>query len=317
MDLSQRVPSVLSFVTAVEAGSFAAAARQLGISNAAVSKNVAGLEQALGVRLLNRTTRTLSLTEEGAAFLRQARIALDALDAAVDAIATQRLEISGPVRISSSAAFGRDHLLPALPGLLTRYPQLAVEVDFDDRVVDLVGGGYDLAIRGGHIADSALVARPICHLRMVLVASPTYLAQAGIPRSPAELTQHRLITRRFLGGKVSPWNFRDADGQITTLDVSRSCLTLSAPEALTDAARQHAGITQVGVHHAWPYLERGELKVLLLGQHDPGAYELVLQYPHRALMAPRVKACIDYLLSQFAATPALHVPLAALAAYTA
>ncbi|NWK80037.1 LysR family transcriptional regulator, partial [Aquitalea sp. LB_tupeE] len=135
MDLSQRVPSVLSFVTTVETGSFAAAARQLGISNAAVSKNVAGLEQALGVRLLNRTTRTLSLTEEGAAFLRQARIALDALDAAVDAIATQRLEISGPVRISSSAAFGRDHLLPALPGLLTRYPQLAVEVDFDDRVV--------------------------------------------------------------------------------------------------------------------------------------------------------------------------------------
>jgi DNA-binding transcriptional LysR family regulator len=317
MELSQRVPSVLSFVHTAEAGSFAAAARQLGISNAAVSKNVAGLEQALGVRLLNRTTRTLSLTDEGAVFLRQARIALDALDAAVDAIATQRLEISGQVRISSSAAFGRDHLLPALPGLLASYPQLAVEVDFDDRVVDMVAGGYDLAIRGGHIADSALVARPICHLHMALVASPVYLAQAGTPQSPAELASHRLISRRFLGGKVSPWNFRDGDGSISTLDISRSGLILSAPEALTEAARQHVGIAQVGVHHAWRYLQSGELKVVLPTQHQPGAYELVLQYPHRALLAPRVKVCIDYLLAQFAATPALHVPLEALAAYAA
>lgn len=139
MDLSQRVRAVLSFVHTVEAGSLAGAARALGVSAAAVSKNVAGLERTLGVRLMNRTTRTLSLTEEGAVFLRQARIALDALDAAVDAVAAQRLAISGPVRISTSAAFGREHVLPVLPGLLARYPQLAVEVDFDDRVVDLVG----------------------------------------------------------------------------------------------------------------------------------------------------------------------------------
>jgi DNA-binding transcriptional LysR family regulator len=317
MELSQRVRAVLSFVHAVEAGSFAAAARSLGISNAAVSKNVAGLEQALGVRLLNRTTRTLNLTEEGAVFLRQARIALDALDAAVDAVAAQRVEISGPVRISSSAAFGRDHLLPALPGLLARHPQLAVEVDFDDRVVDLVGGGYDLAVRGGQIADSALVARPVCRLRMALVASPDYLAAAGVPRQPADLLQHRLITRRFLAGKVSPWSFRDRDGVISSLDLGQACLTLSAPEALTDAALMHVGIAQVGVHHAWPHLQSGRLKVLLLGQHDPGDYEMVLQYPHRALMAPRVTACVDYLLAEFARHPALHVPLDSLSAYVA
>lgn len=316
MDLSQRVRAVLSFVHTVEAGSLAGAARALGVSAAAVSKNVAGLERTLGVRLLNRTTRTLSLTEEGAVFLRQARIALDALDTAVDAVAAQRLAISGPVRISTSAAFGREHVLPVLPGLLARYPQLAVEVDFDDRVVDLVGGGYDLALRGGHIADSALVARPVCHLRMILVASPHYLAQAGIPRTPADLASHRLISRRFLGGKVSPWGFRDGDGLISTQNLDGACLTLSAPEALTEAACMHAGIAQVGVHHAWRYLQSGQLKVLLLGIHEPGAYEMVLQYPHRALMAPRVKACIDYLLAAFAADAALHVPLAALQAYT-
>jgi DNA-binding transcriptional LysR family regulator len=315
MELSQRVRAVLSFVQTIEAGSFVGAARALGISNAAVSKNVASLERALGVRLLNRTTRKLSLTEEGTVFLRQARIALEALDSAVDAVATQRLEISGPVRISTSTSFGRDHLLPALPGVLARYPQLAVEVDFDDRVVDLVGAGYDFALRGGHIADSALVARHVCHLRMVLVASPGYLAQQGVPRQPEDLLKHRLITRRFLGGKVSPWSFRDSEGVISTLNLDRSCLTLSAPEALTEAACRHVGIAQVGVHHAWRCLQSGQLKVLLLGAHDPGGYEMVLQYPHRALMAPRVKACIDYLLSEFARDPALHVPREALLAY--
>jgi DNA-binding transcriptional LysR family regulator len=317
MELSQRVRAVLSFVQTIDAGSFAGAARTLGISNAAVSKNVASLERALGVRLLNRTTRKLSLTEEGAVFLHQARIALQALDSAVDAVAAQRQEISGQVRISTSAAFGREHLLPALPGLLARYPQLAVEADFDDRVVDLVGGGYDFALRGGHIADSALVARPVCHLRMVLVASPDYLAQAGVPRLPTDLHKHRLISRRFLGGKVSPWSFRDTDGVISTLSLDTSCLTLSAPEALTEAACMHTGIAQVGVHHAWRYLQSGQLKVLLLDQHDPGGYEMVLQYPHRALMAPRVKACIDYLLAEFARAPALHVSWKSLGDYAA
>lgn len=316
MDLSQRVRAILSFVQAADAGSFAAAARSLGISPAAVSKNVASLEHALGVRLMNRTTRTLSLTDEGAVFLKQARLALDALDSAVDSLAAKRAETSGHVRISTSAAFGRDQLLPALPGLLTRYPALSVEVDFDDRVVDLVRDGYDLAIRGGNIADSALVSRPICHMNLALVASPAYLAREGVPRTPLELKHHKLIVRRFLGGKVSPWSFRATDGSITTLDLDDAVLTLSAPEAMAQAASLGMGIAQVGVHHAWAHLVAGRLKVLLLGRHDPGHYEMTMQYPHRALMAPRVRATIDYLLAAFAQDEALHVPLKALEAYS-
>ncbi len=312
MDLSQRVRAILSFVQAADAGSFAAAARQLGISAAAVSKNVASLEQALGVRLMNRTTRTLSLTDEGTAFLKQARVALDALDSAVDSVAAQRVETSGHVRISTSAAFGRDQLVPALPGLLTRYPALSVEVDFDDRVIDLVGDGYDLAIRGGRIADSALVSRPVCRLNLALVASPDYLAREGVPHTPEELRHHKLIVRRFLGGRVSPWCFRAADGSITTLDLDPAALTLSAPEALAQAASLGMGVAQVGVHHAWRYLVSGRLKVLLPDFHDPGSYEMVMQFPHRALMAPRVRATIDYLLAAFAQDEALHVPLSAL-----
>ncbi len=317
MDISQRVRAILSFVEAVDGGSFAAASRALGISAAAVSKNVAGLEQALGVRLMNRTTRTLSLTDEGTLFLKQARIALEALDAAVDVLAEQRVETSGHVRISSSAAFGRDHLLPVLPGLQTRYPALSVEVDFDDQVIDLVRDGYDLALRGGHIADSALVARPVCQLNMVLVASPDYLERQGIPRTPQDLAVHRLIVRRFLAGRVSPWSFRRGDGGLITQDLTPAVLTLSAPEALTQAALQGMGIAQVGVHHAWSYLQSGQLKALLVGQHDPGHYEMVLQYPHRALMAPRVRVTVDYLLAAFAEDEALHVPLSALDDYAA
>lgn len=315
MDPSQRVRAILSFVQAADAVSFAAAGRVLGISSAAVSKNVASLEQALGVRLMNRTTRTLSLTDEGAAFLKQARIALDALDSAVDSVATQRGETSGHVRISTSAGFGRDQLLPALPGLLTRYPALTVEADFDDRVIDLVGEGYDLAIRGGHIADSALVSRPICRMNLVLVASPEYLAREGVPRTPQELKQHKLIVRRFLGGKVSPWNFRAADDSITTLDMDAAAVTLSAPEAMAQAASLGLGVAQVGVHHAWSDLACGRLKIVLLGLHDPGSYEMVMQFPHRALMAPRVRATVDYLHAAFAQDEALHVPLSALRDY--
>ncbi len=317
MEISQRVRAILSFVEAVDAGSFAAASRALGISAAAVSKNVAGLEQALGVRLMNRTTRTLNLTDEGALFLKQARIALEALDAAVDVLAEQRVETRGHVRISTSAAFGREHLMPVLPGLQTRYPALSVEVDFDDRVIDLVRDGYDLALRGGHVADSALVARPICQLNMVLVASPEYLARSGIPETPMDLAAHRLIARRFLAGRVSPWNFRRADGSLITQDLEHAVLTLSAPEALTQSAVLGMGIAQVGVHHAWSYLQSGQLKALLVGQHDPGHYEMVLQYPHRALMAPRVRVTVDYLLAVFAEDEALHVPLAALDEYAA
>jgi DNA-binding transcriptional LysR family regulator len=315
MDLSQRVRAILSFVQAADAGSFAAAGRALGISSAAVSKNVANLEQTLSVRLMNRTTRTLSLTDEGQAFLRQARVALDALDLAVDALAAQRTDTCGHVRISTSAAFGRDQLLPALPGLMARYPGLTVEADFDDRVIDLVRDGYDLVIRGGHIADSALVARPVCQLRMILVASPDYLAREGVPRSSEDLTKHRLISRRFLGGRVSPWNFRGADGCITTLPIESSVLTLSAPEALNQAACLGLGIAQVGVHHAWAHLKAGHLKVLLLGQHDPGSYEMVLQYPHRALMAPRVRVTVEHLLDAFSRDEALHAPWESLSAY--
>ncbi|RQR21853.1 LysR family transcriptional regulator [Burkholderia sp. Bp9143] len=319
MDLSQRTRAILSFVHAADGGSFAAAGRMLGITSAAVSKNVAGLEKALGVRLMNRTTRTLKLTDEGSAFLRQARIALDALDTAVDSIVAQRLGPQGRVRVSTSSAFGREQLQPVLPGLLSRYPGLLVEADFDDRIVDVVRDGYDIVIRGGNIHDSALVSRPIFRMNTVLVASPRYLAEYGVPRTPGALDGHRLIGRRFLGGGAfATWSFRARGDSIITLDPGESApLTFSAPEAVLQAACDGLGIAQVGVHLAWPHLRAGALKVVLRRHHLPGNYEMVMQYPHRALKAPRVQATVDYLLDAFAADERLHVSLKALDAYCA
>lgn len=315
MELSQRVRAMTSFIDAADAGSFAAAARLQGVSTAAISKNIAGLEQALGVRLMNRTTRKLSLTEEGAAFLQQARIAIAALDTAVDTVVAGKMETRGHVRISTSAAFGREQILPALPGLRQRYPGLSVEVDFDDRVTDIVRDGYDLAIRGGRIIDSSLISRPVCQLNMVLVASPDYLAEYGIPQTPEDLKKHHLIARRFLGGRVSPWGFSGKDGSLTILEPDSAVITLSAPEAQLQAARLGLGIAQVGVHHAITHLQTGQLKVLLFGQHDPGSYEMVIQYPHRALIAPRVRVTIEYLLDTLRQDPSLHFPLSRLAEF--
>lgn len=316
MELSQRVRAILSFVEASDAGSFASAARALGISSAAVSKNVASLEQALGIRLMNRTTRKLSITEEGAVFLKQARIAIEALDTAVDTVIARKMETSGHVRISTSAAFGRDQLIPVLPGLRIRYPALSVEVDFDDRVVDLVRDNYDLAIRGGRIIDSSLVSRPVCRLSMVLVASPDYLETYGTPQIPEDLKRHNLIARRFLGGKLTPWGFRMNDGSLTTMEPDSPVLTLSAPEAQIQAASLGMGIAQVGVHHALESLRNGKLKVVLFGQHDPGSYELVIQYPHRALIAPRVRATVEYLLAAFKQDESIHYSLDELQHYS-
>ncbi len=313
MEVSQHVRAILSFVEAADLNSFTAAARKLGISPAAVSKNIAGLEQVLGVRLMNRTTRKINLTEDGEAFLAQSRIALEALETAVDNIVARKMEISGHVKISTSASFGKEQLLPALPGLMAQYPHLLIEADFDDRVVDLVRDGYDIAIRGGRIVDSSLITRPVCQLNTVLVAAPAYLSQHGVPQCPDDLKEHRLLVRRFLGGRVSPWGFKSEDGSLSLLDPEPAVLKISSPEALLQAAEAGLGIAQVGVRIAYPLLEQGKLNTVLWGQYDPGNYEMVIQYPHRSFIAPRVKATVDHLLKHFENDTTLHIPLEKLA----
>jgi DNA-binding transcriptional LysR family regulator len=317
MDATQRVRAMLSFVQAADRGSFAAAARMLGISPAAVGKNVAGLEAALGVRLMNRSTRSQQLTSEGRAFVERAREAIDALDIAIDTVAAQRADAAGRVRTSTNSAFGHRYLMPLLPGLLARYPAVVPEVDFDDRRVDLVRDGFDLALRGGHIEDSSLVSRHICDLHTVLVATPAYLDKHGIPKRHEDLARHRLIAVRYLNGQTSRWSFRNARGTVEEQVPEPAALVVSDPQAAVDAAVAGIGIAQAGAHHAWRHLQAGRLKTVLPRVHQGGRRAMALQYPHRALVAPRVRVTVEYLLQQLATNEALHITLSQLKQFSA
>jgi DNA-binding transcriptional LysR family regulator len=297
---------MLAFVEATSSGSLTAAAERLGVTPAAVSKSLARLEEQLGVRLLNRSTRRLALTEEGAGFLAKARSALRALDEAVADVSQAARTPAGRVRISVGVAFGRRWVAPALPALTARYPELAIELDLDNRPVDLVAEGFDIGIRGGMIEDSSLIARRICRLPVVLVASPAYLKQHGVPSSVDELSKHRCAVVRFAGAAPGAWRFMRPGGKRIEF-VPNATLSVSDPEALVDLALAHAGIVQAGLHHALPYLRSGRLKLVMAERHDPGPREIVLHYPHRQYLAPRVRVVVDALLAHFADASDLHL----------
>lgn len=307
----KNLQGLLAFVEAARAGSLRAAADRLEVTPAAVSKNLARLEQQLGVRLLQRTTRRMALTAEGEVFLDKARAALRGLDEAVAEVSQSAQVPAGRVRISVGVAFGRRWVLPLLPHLAARYPAVVLEVDLDNRPVDLAAEGFDIGIRGGFVPDSSLVARRVCHLPVGLFASPGYLRRAGVPTQVADLAGHRAAAVRFANGAVSKWSF--GQGAKATEITPQATVLVSDPEVTLDLALADAGIVQAGLHHALPYLRSGRLKMLLPGLHNAGAREVVLHYPHRLYLAPRVRVVVDALLAHFRASADLHLTIAQVA----
>lgn len=306
----KQLQGLLAFVEAATAGSLVAAADRLELTPAAVSKSLAKLEATLGVRLLQRSTRRLALTAEGERFLEKARFALRSLDEAVADVTQSATHAQGRVRISVGHAFGRQWVLPLLPALAREHPGLSIELDLDNRPVDLVAEGYDIGIRGGFIEDSSLVARRICRLPVALLASPAYLQRAGVPHSVDALKDHDCVAVRFAGSTPSPWRFRAAAGGRGQRRVEfqpQPRLAVSDPAAVLDLALADAGIVQAGLHHALPGLRGGRLKLLLVDRHDPGEREVVLHYPHRRYLAPRVRVVVDALLSELARARDLHL----------
>jgi DNA-binding transcriptional LysR family regulator len=308
----KNLQGLLAFVEAATAGSLVAAAERLDVTPAAVSKNLARLEQQLGVRLLQRSTRRLAPTAEGALFLDKARAVLRGLDEAVAEVSQAASTPAGRVRISVGMAFGRRWVLPQLPALAAAHPALSIEVDLDNRPVDLVAAGFDIGIRGGFVEDSSLIARRVCALPVGLFASPGYLRRAGVPGSVQELAAHRCAAVRFASGTVQTWRF--GSGRRAQEITPAATVLISDPEATLDLALADAGIVQAGVHHALPYLRSGRLKLLLPGVHDAGTREVVLHYPHRQYLAPRVRVVVDALLAHFAASADLHLTVADVAA---
>ena len=292
--LQMSLSALISAVQVADSGSFSGAAKALELTPAAVSKNVAALEALLGVRLFNRTTRRLSLTEEGALFIAKARDGLAALEDAT-LLATQGLTAQGLVRVNCSVGFGRRYVLPLLPDFYARYPNVQIELCLNDATMDLVGEGFDIGIRGGVQPPEGMVARKICDLRPVLVASPRYLRARGTPKHYSDLAQHDLLRVKFLSGRVSPWLFKDR-GKVIAFD-GPAKLLISDPEVILDAALLHLGIARMGHHHAVDALQRGDLVEVLPQYQAPSDAQMSIYYPHRAGLAPRVKAMVDFLLA--------------------
>jgi DNA-binding transcriptional LysR family regulator len=301
--LQTTLPGLISAVQAADSGSFTAAAKVLELTPAAVSKNVAALEALLQVRLFNRTTRQLSLTEEGKAFIAQTREGLHSLESASVA-ASQHLAPQGLVRVNCSVGFGRRYVLPLLPDFYQQYPQVQVELSLNDMNVDLVREGFDVGIRGGSEPPEGMVARKICDLSAVLVATPRYLKARGVPKHYTDLAQHDLLRVKFPSGRISPWLFKDKNKVVPFEGQAK--LLISDPEVILDAALLHMGIARTGHHHAYSALQRGDLVEVLARQHERGNASMALFYPHRAGLAPRVRVLVDFVLQRLVKEPGLQ-----------
>ena len=276
-----------SFVRAADLLSFAKAGRLLGISASAVGKNVSRLEQQLGVRLFNRTTRHMRLTQEGALFHERCRRILDELDDArammQDAIAAPR----GRLRVSLPT-IGYRFLLPVLPAFRARYPEIELDLDFNDRLVDVIAEGVDVAIRSGELVDSQLVARRLGPFQFVLVASPAYLARQGVPQVPADLARHACLRYKFVtGGKVEEW---DLPGLPERLPPGLLCNNM---EAMLGAAIAGLGVAYMPDFLARDSLARGELR-RVLATHLVRQGQFSALWPSSRQLSPKVRAFVDF-----------------------
>jgi DNA-binding transcriptional LysR family regulator len=282
------------FVRVVELGGFSTAARAFRMTPSAVSKLVARLEARLGVRLINRSTRKLQLTPEGTAFYERAIRILDEMNAAEREAAIGATP-SGLLRINSSVSFGLHRLLPLLPDFLQLYPGISVDVTLTDIVVDLLEERADVAIRVGPMRGSRLLARKLVESRMVVTASPGYLAARGTPQTPADLAGHNLLGFSF-SREVAGWPFSDHNGGSITVPPSGNAL-VSDGETMRQLTMAGAGIARLSRVHIDPDLAAGRL-VPVLENYNPGDIEAThaVFVGHGGQLPARVRALLDYLV---------------------
>ena len=283
------------FVAVVQYGGFSPAARFLGISKSAVSKRISQLEQQLGVKLLHRTTRKLSLTEAGEHYFEHALKANLAARDAEDAVAQLQGEPQGRLRINTPMSFGRLHMAPMIPEFLKKYPKIRIELVMDDKVVDLVTGGFDIAIRGGALPDSSLVARRLAPLNSVLCASPEYLHREGQPQQLDDLLQHNCLSFSY-SNDVKEWSF-SKDNQRHSVVVSGS-YQVNNSEALLEAVRQGLGIARLPTFVAGPDIRAGTL-VALFSEYKMPAVEINAVLIERQYMPAKVRVFLDFALEYF------------------
>lgn len=284
-----------TFVAIVDRGSLTAAADVLDSSLPAVVRQLAALESQLGVRLLNRTTRRLSLTEEGRLYLERAKRVLADVDEADRSVSMEQAEPSGSLSVTAPVLFGHMHVGPAVARFLQRYPQMRVNLVLLDRVVDLIQEGHDVGVRIAQLADSTLVAQPVGKIGRVIAASPEWLRRHGTPRHPRELSQLNCIT----GTEGRQWTFVE-NGKVFTVPVQGNFeCNLGAPRL--EACAQGLGVSRFLSYQVVPYVREKRLRVLLAEFEEP-ARNVSLVYPSARLLPLRTRVFIEWMKQELRAT---------------
>ena len=289
------------FVRVVERGSFSAVARELGMTQPTVSKQISALEQRLGGRLIARSTRQLSLTDEGQRYYRQCREILAAVDDAEHSFQTGREGVAGPLRIASSVSFGRLQIAPRLQGFLQRYPDITIDLQLSDQNVDLVSEGVDVALRIGDLKDSSLIARQVGLTRRLTVASPAYLKQHSALQSPGDLVRHNCILFNLLEPSDT-WAFDAGQHQVQVRGNVRS----NNSEAIRQMVLSGLGIS---LSPSWLYredIEAGRVIRVLEG-YTPSSLPIHAVSPANRRQSARIRAFVDFLAKAFAADEDLAV----------
>ena len=284
-----RVDAMQAFVAVADLQGFAPAARKLGVSPSGVTRLIAALEDRLGARLLQRTTRQVALTDIGARYLERVRRILADVEEAEGSAQAERTRPNGRLVVSGPIGFGRLHVSPVMSAYLKRYPEVSGELRLSDRMINLVEDGVDLAVRIGHLADSSLVARRVGEMRRIVVASSGYLKRRGEPRTPQAIASHETI--QFGAISASPdWHFAE-DGR----EVRVSCtprLTTNSADAAIQYAEQGGGLTRVLAYQAAEAIKRGRLRIVLQ-KFEPPPLPIHIVYPTSRLLSAKVRTFID------------------------
>jgi DNA-binding transcriptional LysR family regulator len=290
-----RLASMGIFAKAVETGSFSRTADALSMSSQAVGKHVRALEDHLGVKLINRTTRQQSVTDFGRHYYERVRNILAEIEVAESLAAESRAVPRGRLRVSAPMTFGAHELARALPQYLAAYPEVEVELILADRLVDLVDEGYDAVFRTGQLADSGLIARRLRSMAFILCAAPAYIAARGAPKTPAEVRDHECL-RFAYGATRDRWSFRGPDG---TMDVEVSCrLVANNGQALLTLALAGLGLLLQPSALVWDAIEDGRL-VRLLPEYEAAGRPLHVLYAPDRRITPKLRSFINFAIEQF------------------
>jgi DNA-binding transcriptional LysR family regulator len=297
--MADSIQEMAVFARVVGAGSLSAAARELGLSPALVSRRLAALESRLGVRLINRTTRSLHLTGDGATYYEACARVLADIEEADATVSAGRVEPRGTLRVALPASFGLQHIAPLIPRFAERYPKVQLALSLSDRTVNLIEEGFDLAVRIAHLEDSSLTARKLAPNRRVVCASPAYLARHGTPRTPDELARHNCLTTTDF---AMNWDYKGPDGKPGSVRVAGR-YACDSWEVLREWARAGLGIALKSTWDVHRLLAEGSLVEVCPGYTFHSDVAIYAVYPSRRFLPAKTRVFIEFLAESFGPDP--------------